>query len=340
MRIGILGCGYWGSKHVRVMHGLGEVEQVAIIDPRIDRREELCNTFPSLLSFATLDAALPHVDALVVATPPSTHTELALIAMRAGKHVLVEKPLTTSVDDALRLLEEAERSDTVLMVGHTFEYNAAVVALKAIISSGEIGRLHYIDTARLNLGQYQASINVVWDLAPHDISIVNYLLDATPDTVTAWGDSHAHAFLEDVAYIRLEYRSLNVTAQIHVSWLDPCKVRRVTVVGSQKMVVYNDLASEERLRIYDKGVEPPDEWGGAMHDVPASYRHGGIHSPYVPFEEPLQVQARHFADCVATRRRPLSDGRNGLAVVEVLAAAERSLRERRTVELTGIPATA
>jgi predicted dehydrogenase len=338
MRIGVLGCGYWGSKHLRVLQHVGGVDQVVAIDSREDRRLSLQRSFPSLPSFRDLALALPHVDALVIATPPSTHLSLALQGLRAGKHVLVEKPMTTSTASARRLIDEAETASLTLMVGHTFEYNAAVWKLHDVTTSGELGDVYYIDTARLNLGLYQSDINVIWDLAPHDISIINHLLRSKPTTVQSWGSSHAHAYLEDVAYLRMHYPELGIIAQIHVSWLDPCKVRRVTVVGSKKMAVYNDLADQERLRIYDKGVVAASEQNALHGGLPMSYRYGGIFSPFISLQEPLRIQDQHFLECIRTGRRPLTDGENGLAVVEVLEAATLSLRQGTPVSLEAVSA--
>jgi predicted dehydrogenase len=353
MRVGVVGGGYWGTKHVRVLMSLASVDQVALVDPRVEAREVAGAANPGLRTFAALDDALPHVDALVIATPPSTHSSLALRALNAGKHVLVEKPMATDVHDARAMVHRAACNGLTLMAGHTFEYNAAVWRLRQAVADGELGDVYYIDTARLNLGLYQPDVNVVWDLAPHDISIVNHVLDATPDLVHAWGKSHAHAYLEDVAHLRLEYRDLEVVADVRVSWLDPRKVRRVTVVGSRKMAVYNDLAEDERIRIYDKGVEAPEALRPARHlgngngngsgngsrppDAEGSgsirYRYGGVSSPSLDFEEPLLVEDRHFVECSAGVTRPSTDGPNGLAVVEVLVAAQTSLREQRPIEL-------
>lgn len=332
MRVGVVGCGYWGSKHVRVLHGLTQVSQVAIIEPDDSRRCALLKAFSGSKAFPTLEAALDAVDSVIIATPPSTHADLAARALEAGKGVLVEKPLSTRVDDAHHLIDIADDSSLVLMVGHTFEYNAAVWKLRELVNANELGTIQYIDTARLNLGLYQDDINVIWDLAAHDVSITNYILGAAPDVVQAWGSCHAQTQLEDVAYLRLQYRSVNVTAQIHVSWLDPCKVRRVTVVGSRKMAVYNDLAQDERVRVYDKGVVPLPR-GEGLHAVPMSYRYGDITSPFVAFQEPLGVQDAHFLECISQKKQPLTDGKNGLAVVRTLEATELSLREGRPVEL-------
>jgi predicted dehydrogenase len=332
MRVAVLGCGYWGSKHVRVLQALPAVERVVAVDTRRDRLAALQRSFPTIDVCERYEDALDRVDAVVIATPPQSHIDLALQAMYAKRAVLVEKPLATSTPDARRLVEAAEEHDVVLAVGHTFEYNAAVWKLRDLVEGGQLGRIHYLDSARLNLGLYQFDVNVIWDLAPHDISIANYVLRDTPSVVQAWGSRHAHAVLEDVAYIRLIYGPPEVTAHVHVSWLDPCKVRRTTVVGSKKMAVYNDLASEERVRVYDKGVVPPAD-APSLSTMPMTYRYGDIQSPFLTFEEPLAVQDREFVSCVETGQRPATDGRCGLAVVRALEAAELSLRTGRTVHL-------
>jgi predicted dehydrogenase len=331
-RVGVVGVGYWGSKHVRVLHGLERVSSVAVIDPRHERLHALTKTFPSVLAFTTLEAALPAVDAVVVATPPTTHVPIALAAIGAGKHVLVEKPLATTGADAQRLIDAAEQQGVQLMVGHTFEHNSAVWRLRELVHSGELGELYYIDTARLNLGLYQPDVNVIWDLAPHDVSIVNLLMGRPPTSVQAWGSRHANRRFEDVAYLRMSYDDVGVSANIHVSWLDPCKVRRVTVVGSRKMAVYNDLAASERVRIHDKSVFCPVVEGD-LTQPPTSYRYGDIVAPFVPADEPLAVQEDHFVECIATAAPCRTDGRNGLAVVEVLEAAQTSLRTGRPMRL-------
>ncbi len=332
MRVGVVGCGYWGAKHIRVLQSLTEVERVAVIDVREETRNELCRGFPATRSLPDLASALPHIDAVIIATPPSTHAELALQALDAGKHVLIEKPMATSVSDARRIIDAARTAGRVLMAGHTYEYNPAVWKLRDTIASHELGAVRYIDSARLSLGLYQRDVNVIWDLAPHDISIINCILQSTPDRVQVWGSRHAHDRLEDVAYILLEYLKIGVAAQIHVSWLDPCKVRRLTVVGSEKMAVYNDVAADERLRIYDKGVAsaPTDE---AMGGLPMSYRYGSIVTPFIAFREPLRIEDQHFVECISHGRTPKTDGWKGLAVVEVLESIDRALREGRPVGL-------
>jgi len=328
-RIAVVGCGYWGAKHVRVLRQLPDVGEIFAVDGELERCNVLVDSFPNVHAAAALEDVLEDIDGIVIATPPTSHAKLALRAMEAGKHVLVEKPLTVLAEEAELLIDASHEYGVTLMVGHTFEYNAAVRYLRDLIASGEMGDIFYLDSARLNLGLYRSDVNVLWDLAPHDISIANFLLGRSPDAVQAWGGRHAHHAVEDVAYMRLLYDELGVTANVRVSWLDPCKVRRMTVVGSSRMAVYDDLASEERVRLYDKGVNSAADGVG----VPMSYRNGSITSPYIEFEEPLLVQDRHFLECISTGATPQTDGGDGLAVVRVLEAAERSLQTGGLVEV-------
>lgn len=335
-RVAVVGCGYWGSKHVRVLHATEGVEEVVVVDSREDRVRNLARSYKSAPWYTALGPALAEVDAVVVATPPSTHVAVALQAIEAGKHVLVEKPLAPTAGGARRLGRAASAAGVILMVGHTFEYNPAVRKLRELVQHGELGEVYYIDSARLNLGLYQNDVNVVLDLAPHDISIINHVLGRKPVAAQAWASRHAHRRFEDVAYLRLFYDDFfddrGLSANIHVSWLDPCKVRRVTAVGSQKMAVYDDLAVDERIRVLDKGVcLQPD--GDNLTQPPLSYRYGDIVVPFISPDEPLAVQDRHFIDCIDTGSRPLTDAENGLAVVEALEAAELSRRLGRPVLL-------
>ncbi len=330
LRVGVVGYGYWGSKHVRVLAGLPDVA-LTVIDGQPDRLREAIAAFPAARVASHLGDVEETLDAVVIATPPCSHGPVALQALRAGLHALVEKPLATSVAVADAILATAHQNGSTLMVGHTFEYNAAVWKLKQIINSGELGRILYIDTARLSLGRYQSDCNVIWDLAPHDISIISYLLDEFPETVSAWSQRNVGDVHADVAYLRLDFRDTSAPAFVHVSWLSPRKVRRVTIVGDQKMVVYNDLSDNERIRIYDIGVAPAKIIEGPAHSMPVTYRTGDITSPYVNFVEPLLVQDRHFIDCLKTGRQPDTPGERGLGVVRVLAATDEAVA-------TGVPA--
>jgi predicted dehydrogenase len=329
MRVGVVGCGYWGSKHVRVLHAVSNVTGVVIIEANASVREAMIRSFPAAMAFSSFEEAIDHVDAVIVATPPHTHAAVARIAIEAGKHVLVEKPLATTSVDALELITMAEARGVTLMVGHTFLYNAAVVRLRDAVRSGELGHIQYVDSARLNLGLYQSDVNVVWDLAPHDVSISNFVLGSLPTTVSCWS-VHRTSGVEDVASLQLDYPAIDTSASIRVSWLDPCKVRRTTVVGSEKMAVYNDLHDLERIRIYDRGIALSTEPDYAM---PTSYRYGDVVSPYFEFREPLNVEDNDFVTAAMTGRLPQANGRHGLAVVRIIEAAQQSLRTGAGVEL-------
>ncbi len=323
--IAVVGYGYWGAKHVRVLTSSPGVE-VIVVDASLDRLRVAADHHASVRLASDLEEVLDDVDAVVVATPPSTHAEVARRALEAGKHVLVEKPLATSVADAEMLVEIAARQDVRLMVGHTFEYNAAVWKLRELVRSGELGQVLYIDSARLNLGRYQSDVNVIWDLAPHDISIISYVLDELPESTQVWAHNSISDQHVDVAYLRLDFPVSGTRAYVHVSWLTPNKVRQVTVVGERRMAVYDDMSDNERIRIYDIGVdvESIDDPEDAQA-LPVTYRTGDIVSPYIPFEEPLMVQDEHFLECIRTGSRPRTPGERGLDVVRVLAATDVSL---------------
>lgn len=333
LRIGVVGAGYWGSKHVRTLSSLPEIEQVAVIDPSVERVRALTHTYPALASFDHLGQALDSVDAVVIATPPSLHAPLAMESLLAGKHVMVEKPLATTLDSARAIVDTAAQRGLVAMVGHTFEYHSAVWKLRDIIRSDAFGDLYYLDTARLNMGLYQHDVNVVWDLAPHDVSILNFLLGGPPTSVACWGSRHAHRRLEDIAHLRLYYEEAGVEATVHVSWLHPCKTRRVTAVGSDLMVVFDDLATEERIRVHHKSVRQPEAVSDDLSQPPMSYQYGDVVAPYLVVKEPLVVEDQHFVDCITQDVTPLTGGDNGLDVVAVLEAAQLSLEEGRRVSL-------
>lgn len=332
-RVAVVGYGYWGSKHVRVLSSLPNVE-VTVVDRDPGRLRDASDHFPCARTGASLPEVIDNVDAVVVATPPARHREIAQLALEAGRHVLVEKPLATSVADAEALVETAARTGTALMVGHTFEYNPAVRKLKQIVRSGVLGRVLYIDTARLSLGRYQADVNVIWDLAPHDISIASYLLDELPSSASVWAERNIGVRHADVAYLRLDFASAQTHAFVHVSWLNPNKVRRVTVVGERQMVVYDDMSDNERIRIYDIGVDQAEiDEPASAHAMPVSYRTGDITSPFVPFDEPLLVQDRHFVECCVTGAVPDTPGSRGLDIVRVLAATDVARTTGRTAHI-------
>ncbi|MDT7595200.1 MAG: hypothetical protein QOJ06_746 [Pseudonocardiales bacterium] len=331
VRVAVVGYGYWGSKHMRVLSSMPGV-RVTIVDEDPERIAEARRSYPQAESALHLGEVLGRVDAVVVATPPAAHAHVALQALRQGRHALVEKPLATTVEDAQEMVDAAAANGVHLMAGHTFEYNAAVWKLKEIIDSGELGRVLYIDAARLSLGKYQRDCNVIWDLAPHDISIATFLLGEVPRSTWVWAKRHVGHRHADVAYLRLDFEKAATHAFVHVSWLDPCKERRVTIVGERKMVVYNDMSDNERIRIYDIGVDPTDpDDHGESHAMPVSYRTGDIVSPFIQFSEPLLIQDSHFIDCIRTGAKPNTPGERGLDIVRVLAATD-------VAEATGRPA--
>jgi predicted dehydrogenase len=335
IRVAVVGIGYWGSRHMRVLRSTTGVAAVVGVDQRFSEIGDGGREIDyGVAAYARMEDALPNVDAVVIATPPASHASLGLQAIEAGKHVLIEKPMATTTAAARHLIDAANSAGVVLMPGHTFEHNAAVHKLREIVSTGQLGQLFYLDCERLNLGLYQTDVNVILDLAPHDISISNFLLGSQPTTVTAWASRHVHPEHEDVAYVRLDYTDLGVRTTIHVSWLHPEKVRRITAAGSKKMVVYNDMADGERIRVYDKSAMPPSEADGPLSQV--AYHLGDIVSPFVTFAEPLAVQDQQFVDCIVNDSRPTVDGSSGLAVVQALECAQISLREQRPVALAEV----
>jgi predicted dehydrogenase len=263
------------------------------------------------------------LDAIVIATPPASHYEIARQALEHGLNVMVEKPLTTCVRDAEDLVELADKKGLVLMVGHTFTFNSAVSTLKKMIDSGEVGKIYYVDTARLNLGLFQRDLNALWDLAPHDLSILNYILGASPISVEVYGMDCVFKGIHDVVYMNLVFPN-DILAHVHVSWLDPCKVRRVTVVGSKKMVVYNDVEALDKIKIYDKVVNAP-EYTTTFGDFNWSYRYGDVLIPNIKLVEPLRQECQHFLDCICNNCKASASGEEGLKVVRILEAAQASL---------------
>lgn len=323
-RVGVIGCGYWGPNLIRNFNEIASSEVVAVADLRDERLKYIQNAYHGIATTKNYkDLFEMNLDAVVVATPPATHYAIAREALDHDLHVMVEKPLTTSTCDAEDLVEISDKKGMVLMVGHTFTFNSAVFALKKLIDSGEVGKIHYIDTARLNLGLFQRDLNALWDLAPHDLSILIYLLGTNPISIEVYGMDCVFKGIHDVVYMNLVFPN-NILAHVHVSWLDPCKVRRVTVVGSKKMVVYNDVESLEKIKIYDKGVDAP-EYTDTYGDFQCSYRYGDVLIPNIKFVEPLRQECQHFLDCIKDHHKPSSSGEEGLKVVRILEAAQASL---------------
>jgi predicted dehydrogenase len=330
LRVGLIGLGYWGPNHARVVTEMPETELVAAADASARAIRLVHARYPTVRT--TLDAnqviEAPDVDAVILATPTSTHFSLALAALEAGKHVLCEKPLATSTAECDDLIEAARRSERVLFVGHTFVFNPAVRMMRELIEAGEIGRVLYCHTARTGLGPIRSDVNALWDLAPHDLSILFYLIDDEPVSALTTGRAILRDDSEDVVFVHLGFKEGTIAAA-HLSWLDPYKVRRVTVVGDRRMIVFDDVAADEKLKVFDRGASyeaVSDAARGAdFGEFKALIRDGDIFVPKVPASEPLKEQMLHFVECCLTGRAPETDGAAGRRVVAALEAATASL---------------
>ncbi len=327
--IATLGCGYWGINYVRVFSELPQSRVVVVCDRRTDRLQEVRRRFPGVELTAEVEDALrlDGVDAAVVCTEATGHYRVARRCLAAGKHVLVEKPMTMTMTEAKELIALAESKGVTLMVGHTFLYNAGIRKVKAYIEQAEVGRVYYLYARRTNLGPIRWDVNALWDLAPHDVSIFNYLLDSVPEWVSAVGAKVLQNSREDVGFISLGYQD-GIVGHVHVSWADPNKVREVVVVGSDKRIVFNDLSALERVRVFEKGVAPTPAEAPTYGEYHFLMRDGDIISPKIEVSEPLKNQCSHFLECVTQGSRPLTGGREGLDVVRVMEAVNRSLERK------------
>lgn len=337
--IGVVGLGYWGPNWIRNLHQLRCAGKIVACDLDTARRDYVTGLYSGLQASARFEDLLddPEIEGVVIATPVSSHYRMARRALECDKAVLVEKPLATSVREAADLIEIARERGRTLMVGHTFEYSAPVLKAKEIISAGEVGEVLYLSSVRANLGLFQRDVNVVWDLATHDVSIMLKLMERQPESISCQGQSHYGNRVEDVALLTLRFAH-NIIAFIHVSWLDPNKIRRTTIVGSRKMLVYDDTAPQEKIRIYDKGVDV-HRYYDTFGEFQFSYRYGDIQIPRIEEAEPLKSECEHFAECIRNAATPRTDGLSGLRVVSVLHAANVSLRSGgRKVAVESAPA--
>jgi len=332
--MGVIGYGYWGPQVVRNFAEIAGTDVVAVSDVRQERLTLAQHRYPALKTYAQAQDVIAdrRVDAVVIATPVSTHFDLALQALQAGKHVWVEKPLAATSEQALRLLEEAERRRLILMVDHTFVYTGAVRKMHELIMQNHLGEIYYYDSVRVNLGLFQHDVNVVWDLAVHDLSIMDYVFAARPCAVSAIGVSHIPHELEDMAYVTLLFEE-NFIAHLHVNWLAPVKVRRTLIGAKTKMIVYDDLEVTEKIKVYDKGITIHNS-AENRYQLLVGYRTGDVWTPQLDMTEALYTAAVHFLQCISTGDRPMTDGAAGLRVVKILEAATRSMTERgRIIEL-------
>jgi len=351
LKLGVVGYGYWGPNVVRNFASQPDCRVVTICDTNPKAVAQALRHHPAVHATSNPDEVMrsSEIDAVAVVTPVSTHYELAKKALENGKHVFVEKPFTATSAQAEELIELADRKNLQIMVDHTFLFNGAVRKIKELVDAGVLGPLYYYDSTRVNLGLFQHDVNVIWDLAPHDLSIIDYLIGLEPELVVATGGAHLNG-LADMAYITLHFPK-NIIAHLNVNWLSPVKVRTTLVGGQRKMLVWNDLEPSEKVKVYDKGVQVTDihdesrqrlkalveakvfEVGAAqaVHDLLVSYRSGDMWSPQVDQTEALQLEARYFLDCLASGEKPVNDGRAGLRVVKMLEAADQSLKHRREI---------
>jgi predicted dehydrogenase len=339
--IGVIGYGYWGPNLVRNFYETPDCQMVAVSDLRENQLARVRSRYPTISTTTDYRDLLrdPRIAAVAIATPVSTHFDLGMQALRAGKHVLVEKPMTMDVEQAQRLVDEADRRGLTLAVDHTFIFTSAVRKIRDLASSGDLGNVYYYDSVRVNLGLFQHDVNVIWDLAVHDLSIMDFILPAQPVAVSATGISHVPGEPENMAYVTMQFDS-RVMAHVHVNWLAPVKVRRTLIGGSRKMVVYDDLEPSEKIKVYDKGITVNGDQaaggnGNARYAMMVGYRTGDVWSPQLDITtEAISLELRHFIGCITDNTTPINDGHAGLRVVRLLEAATESMRYAgRPVEL-------
>ena len=334
IKLGVIGYGYWGPNIVRNFSGHQDCKVVAVCDKNSVALALVLGRHPGVRVTTEADDIVTssEIDAVAIVTPVSYHYELAKKALENGKHVFVEKPFTTTAAQAEELVELAERKNLQIMVDHTFLFTGAVRKIKQLINEGALGPLYYYDSTRVNLGLFQHDVNVLWDLAPHDLSIMDYLIGLEPDLVVATGTSHVNC-LEDVAHLTVYFPN-NVLAHIHVNWLSPVKLRTTLVGGRKKMLVWNDQDPGEKVKVYDKGADVRTEQ--SVHQLLVSYRSGDMWAPKVEDLEALQLETRYFLDCVGNSTKPFNDGLAGLRVVRILEAAEQSLKQHKEIAYASV----
>ncbi len=330
MNAAIIGVGYWGPNLLRNLYELRRLNRIVVCDFDEDKLRRIKSRYPTIEIQTDAERVFrnPEIDAVLIAVPVSAHAPLGIKALESGKHVFIEKPLAASVEEAQKLIETAQKYKKVLMVGHTFEYSPPVLKIKEILESGTLGNVYYISSSRVNLGLHQKDVSVIWDLAPHDFSTIFFWLNEEPTRISATGRDFVQKNIPDVAFINLEFPS-GAIAHVQVSWLSPSKLRRTTIVGSEKMLVYDDTENVEKVKIYDKGVDykDPETFG----EYQLSYRTGDVISPKLDTFEPLRKEISHFLDCCESGQNPQTDGYNGLRVVKALELAEKSLRSGGSV---------
>lgn len=330
MNVAVVGYGYWGPNLVRNFCWTPGVKVKYVCDLDQNRLEKVHSMFPNVENVTTdYDELIndPELDAIVIATPVQTHFPLAKRALEAGKDVLVEKPMTHDSKDAEELVRIAKENKRILMVDHTFLFTGAVKKIKELVDSGSLGDILYFDSIRVNLGLFQHDVNVIWDLAPHDLSIMLHLIDKKPVKVSATGSSHTASGMENVAYMTVYYEDSTI-AHFNVNWLSPIKVRQIMIGGSEKMVVYDDMENVEKVKVYDKGIEAKPGDKNQMYETLIQYRTGDMYAPKLDNTEALKAECQYFIECVKERKQPITDGEFGLTIVKVLEASEKSIKEQ------------
>ncbi|MFZ2199012.1 MAG: Gfo/Idh/MocA family oxidoreductase [Thermodesulfovibrionales bacterium] len=328
IKVGVIGCGYWGPNLIRNFNDNYLTDVQYACDVNKDRLERIKVRYPHINTTTNYKELLKSgsIHAIAIATPVLTHYKLVMEALEADKHVFVEKPLAGSVREAEKLVNFASKKGLILLVDHTFIYTGAMKRIKEFVSSGDIGDMYYFDSVRINLGLFQNDTNVIWDLAPHDFSIMDFLLNEQPLSVSASGASHTAGGMEDMAYITVRF-SGSMMAHFHVNWMSPVKIRRIIVGGNKKMLLYDDMDPAEKIKIYDKGVELSKANRKSVYRSLIQYRIGDMFAPVVDSSEALQVEVAHFANCIRNNAKPLTDGESGLRIVRLLEAADKSLKK-------------
>jgi len=325
INIGVVGYGYWGPNIVRNFNSLNDARVICVCDKNKKVLNSFQKHYPAVHTTTDFNKLItsPDIDAVAIVTPVFTHYKLAKLALEKGKHVFVEKPFTSTVAQAEELIDLADKNNLKIMVDHTFLFTGAVNKIKELVDNDTLGNLYYFDSTRVNLGLFQHDVNVIWDLAPHDLSIMDYIIDEKPESITASGKAHFNNGLEDIAYITVNF-SNNMIAHFNVNWLSPVKVRSTLIGGEKKMLVWNDLDADEKVKVYDKGVNVDNKKG--IYDLLVSYRSGDMFAPKVAQTEALKLETEHFIDCILNDKIPINDGHAGLRVVRILEASDKSLK--------------
>lgn len=328
IKVGVIGVGYWGPNIIRNLMSSKKFDVLMCADPRKERLDYITSIYPTIQPTHDYRAVVKNkkIEAIAICTPVYSHYEIAQASLQAGKHILIEKPMTSTTRQAEKLINIAEKKKLVILVDHTFLFAGAVRKIKEIVDSGDIGDIYYFDSVRVNLGLFQHDVNVVWDLAPHDISIMDYIINQPAESIVATGADHLGNGLEDVAYLTVFYPT-RIIAHIHVNWLSPVKIRLTQISGSKQMIVWDDNSPSEKVKIYDKGIEVIQTADQVYHTL-IQYRTGDMYCPKISQTEALAAEVAHFAECIEKGILPISDGQTGWRVVQILESAEKSIKNR------------